>query len=241
MIVVLFKNAGRNRVDVKIYFRKRDTNRTSSSSYSYSNARNISQQNMATLLDCFVGWCEGAGQTRATSCNIQKCCNQNFTISEIYQKPCNTLKHFATGWPNAWNTSHATMSQGVARVWADHVIYFVLLVLCYFKKCFLSCGIEPLHEQSLSRWSPILSTNLPARRLSVCLQTRFYWTLLWNGWVITLSYIFHVSFFSILISPLKTSHMKGWTNQHRFFKIYKPHQNTVDSLFWYLQHSLKYM
>ena len=116
-----------------------------------------------------------------------------------------------------------------------------LLGLCYFKKYFLSCGIEPLHEQSLSRRSLILSTNLPARRLSVCLQTRFYWTLLWNGWVITLSYIFHVSFFSVLISPLKTSHMKGWTNQHRFFKIYKPKQNTVDSLFWYLQHSLKYM
>ena len=128
-----------------------------------------------------------------------------------------------------------------ARVWEDHVIYFALMVLCYFKKCFLSCGIEPLQEQSLSRWSPILSTNLPARRLSVCLQIRFYWTLLWNGWVITLSYIFHVSFFSVLISPLKTSHMKGWTNQHRFFKIYKPQQNTVDSLFWYLQHSLKYM
>ena len=92
-------------------------------------------------------------------------------------------------------------------VWADYVIYFVLIsavLLCYFKKYFLSCGIEPLHEQSLSRRSLILSTNLPARRLSVCLQTRFYWTLLRNGWVIKLSCIFHVSFFNVLISPLST-------------------------------------
>ena len=178
------------------------------------------------------------------ACNIlqhPKMLQPKFYHFRNLSKTMQHVKTFCYRVANAWNTLHATMSQGVARVWADHVIYFVLLVLCYFKKCFLSCGIEPLHKQSLSRWSPILSTNLPARRLSVCLQTRFYWTLLWNGWVITLSYIFHVSFFSVLISPLKTSHMKGWTNQHRFFKIYKPQQNTVDSLFWYLQHSLKYM
>ena len=75
-----------------------------------------------------------------------------------------------------------------------------LLGLCYFKKYFLSCGIEPLHEQSLPRWSLILSTNLPAGRLSVCLQTRIYWTLLWNGWVIILSCIFScISFYSLLV------------------------------------------
>ena len=75
-----------------------------------------------------------------------------------------------------------------------------LLGLCYFKKYFLSCGIEPLHEQSLPRWSLILSTNLPAGRLSVCLQTRIYWTPLWNGWVIILSCIFScISFYSLLV------------------------------------------
>ena len=111
-------------------------------------------------------------------------------------------------------------------VWADYVIYFVLIsavLLCYFKKYFLSCGIEPLHEQSLSRRSLILSTNLPARRLSVCLQTRFYWTLLRNGWVIKLSCIFHVSFFNVLISPPSTQ------KSHRPLP-WKDKQASIDSL-----------
>ena len=55
------------------------------------NTRNISTQHLATLLDRVVRCCEGAGQTRATSCNIQKCCNKNLTIFKLDPTSCNML------------------------------------------------------------------------------------------------------------------------------------------------------
>ena len=52
-----------------------------------------------------------AGQTRATSCNIQKCCQKNLTIFKLYSK---TIQPVATGWPNTCNTLSSTMLQDVA-------------------------------------------------------------------------------------------------------------------------------
>ena len=134
----------------------------------WPNAHNISTQNLATSLDCVVRWCEGALQTCATSCNIQKCCNQNLTIFKIYPKPSNTLQHFATG---CRCTCPKVLRWNVACVWprldraslgrSRHLLcsYWGCVIL---RNIFLSCGIEPLHEQSLPRWSLIMSTNLPA-------------------------------------------------------------------------------
>ena len=60
------------------------------------NARNISMQHLATLLDRVVRCCEGAGQTRTTSCNIQKCCNKNLTIFKLDPTPSNILQYLGT-------------------------------------------------------------------------------------------------------------------------------------------------
>ena len=57
-------------------------------------ARNISTQHLATLLDRVVWCCEGACQARATSCNIQKCCNKTLTIFKL--DPISSKMHVAT-------------------------------------------------------------------------------------------------------------------------------------------------
>ena len=61
------------------------------SAKSRSNARNISTQHLTTLLDRDVTCYAGAGQTRATSCNIQECCNKNLTIFKLDPTPSNML------------------------------------------------------------------------------------------------------------------------------------------------------
>ena len=50
-----------------------------------ANAHNISTQHLTTLLDRVVRSCEGAGQTRASSCNIQKCCKKIWPFSNLIQ------------------------------------------------------------------------------------------------------------------------------------------------------------
>ena len=78
-----------------------------------ANAHNISTQHLTTLLDRVVRSCEGAGQTRATSCNIQKCCNKNLTIFKLDPIPSNLLQHVVTGRPRVCRTLRATMLQNV--------------------------------------------------------------------------------------------------------------------------------
>ena len=57
-------------------------------------ASNISTQHLPTLMDRVVWCCEGACQTRATSCNIQKCCNKTLTIFKL--DPIPSKMHVAT-------------------------------------------------------------------------------------------------------------------------------------------------
>ena len=49
------------------------------------------------------------------------------------------------------------------------------------EKVSLYFSTDTLHEQPLSTWNFFLSTDLQSRRLSVCLQRRFYRKVLWNG------------------------------------------------------------
>lgn len=67
------------------------------------NARKILKQHIATLLERVARCFEKAGQTCATSFNIQKCCKKNF----------NTFKLDPT-WPNVCNTLRVTMLPDVA-------------------------------------------------------------------------------------------------------------------------------
>ena len=105
-----------------------------------ANAHNISTQHLTTLLDRVVRSCEGAGQTRATSCNIQKCCNKNLTIFKLDPIPSNLLQHVVTGRPRVCRTLRTTMLQNV-----------VLNVACvcwalYGYVCNLK--LNPLHSPS---------------------------------------------------------------------------------------------
>ena len=57
------------------------------------NVRNISTQHLTTLLDRVEGCCEEAGQTRATSCNIENV----VTLQKLDPTPSNILHIFQQG------------------------------------------------------------------------------------------------------------------------------------------------
>ena len=65
------------------------------------NVRNISTQHLTTLLDRVEGCCEEAGQTRATSCNIDNV----VTLQKLDPTPSNILHIFQQGGrvPNVCN------------------------------------------------------------------------------------------------------------------------------------------
>ena len=60
---------------------------------------------------------------RATSYNIQKCCNKTLAIFKLDPTQSNMLQHVATGWPNASNTRH----------------YFIVFILILFYRKLLQC------------------------------------------------------------------------------------------------------
>ena len=133
-------------------------------------ASNISTQYLPTLLDRVVWCCEGLAkraQHLATSKNVATKLWPFLNLIQ-YHPRC-MLQHFATGWPNAWNTSCAIMLQDVVCVWPGiwNVFNKDFLTSVYSWRNLnrkLNHLIKLFANLCVQRFSPVVSIYLMTRR-----------------------------------------------------------------------------